>query len=382
MTRAVSADQVMFGECIEVFRLEESSYLDVQSNSEIKGYLLLDFDLRTELKLSKFKIHPTKKVNLFPTHYQSFISPVTLFDCKVQRRYHLYIIALSSLFSFVSSRPTKAPRDDEAIFLTGDESIAMLFPQRVAGPGGVKTSLPDEKIQGFASELEEVVEILYELPYETYKRFMQSIRLIQLAHNNKRDDFSLAYYLLVSAIEGVAQMAIPIEIKVDPQEEQWEKLAKEHKAVKSLLGQFTSFQKNSHQLTKRFTKFILEYCPISEWHGLEHHFQDMPSYGDTQTGPNWITKKKWFEVYPNDFKDKDIKTIIEDTYNIRSKYSHEGEATPHTSPETFEHFFERVSIRDKEKGFEKYLINYRLLSFIAKTSILKYMRTLREQLRP
>ncbi|MED3835100.1 hypothetical protein [Peribacillus frigoritolerans] len=378
MVRPVSGDHVMFQECIQVFRPKPDSYI-ISDESEKRGYLLLDFDLRKELNFSRFKIEPTHKIKLSES-YGSFIAPVVLPDCKDSSNSHLYTIALSSLISFVTSRPAKAPRDSD--IEVDYKTLTLLFPSKLYGPNYVNTFLPEEKIQGISSELREIIDMLHAFPYEDYKRFMQSIRLINLAHNNKREDFALAYYLLVSAIEGIAQMAIPLEIKEDPQEKEWEILAKEHKSIKSLLNQFRNFQNNSHQLTKRFINFILQYCPSSEWLRLEHSEEDTIASFESKADFSWITKKKWDEVYPEDFKASDIKKIIGDTYKYRSKYSHEGEAPPHTNPDAFHRFFETENEWDHEKReyTEKHLINYRLLSFIAKNSILEYMRIRYKQL--
>ncbi|WP_242272166.1 hypothetical protein [Bacillus cereus group sp. BfR-BA-01310] len=380
MVRPVSADHIMFQECINIFRPENTSHIVMKDNSEKIEHIVLDFELPYELNFKNFKIHPTKSINFGSSPYRSFIAPVTFLDYTVRFNSHLYTIALSSLISFVTSRPAKAPRDSYPGLLNYD-ALALILPNKVAGTGAVSTTIPEKKIQQFTSELDEIVNILHELPYEDYEKFMQAIRLINLAHINKRDDFALAYYLLVSAIEAIAQIAILPEITEDPQEKKWEELAQEHKPIKSLLNQFRNYRNNSDQLTKRFTKFVSQYCPSSQWFELEHQDEDrLASYGDTGDF-SWLTEKKWYEVYPDDLKTKDLKKIVEDTYRYRSKFTHEGKAPPHTSPDTSERFFEKVSMWNDKKGFEeKLLINYRLLSFIAKTSILTYMRTLREQL--
>ncbi|WP_249598510.1 hypothetical protein [Peribacillus frigoritolerans] len=379
MVRAVSSDHIMFQECIEVFRPISDTHT-ISNDSEKEGYLLLDFNLPSELNFNKFKIAPTHNVKFSFGPYSSFVAPVVLLDYKGLDS-HLYVIALSSLVSFITSRPAKAPRDSYTGSL-GYETLALQFPHKVAGTGYVNTFLADNKIQEFASEINEVVELLYELPYEYYERFMQSIRLINLAHNNKRDDFALAYYLLVSAIEGIAQMAIPPEINKDPQEDHWEELAKEHKPLKSLLAQFRNYRENSGQLMKRFTNFILKYCPESEWLRLEHHEEERMAQYENADQFGWQTKKQWDEVYPEDFKTRDIKKVIEDTYRYRSKFTHEGKGPPHRYPEPYHRFFETIHTWDDEKGPRaKHLINYRLLAFIAKNSILEYMRDLYKQLR-
>ncbi|WEA46824.1 hypothetical protein [Priestia aryabhattai] len=376
MIRPVSGDHIMFQECIESFRPKDKSVF-IQSKTEKKGSLILDFKLPYELSFSNFKIGPTIEVDFSPSPYSSFIAPVTFLDYEESHSSHLSIIALSSLVSFVSSRQVKAPRDSYTEDI-GNGILAIQLPVKTSGPGYVQTSLSNEKIQRIQAELNEVIDILYQLPYKDYERLMQSIRLINLAHLNKREDFALSYYLLVSAIEGIAQMAIPKEIIKDPQEEKWELLAQKHKEIKSLLKQYQNHRENSHQLTKRFTKFILEFCPESEWSKLEHQYAEM---GLADGEFSWLTEKRWDEVYPEDFKRRALKEAIEDTYNYRSKFSHEGKAPPHTNPNSMDRFFETVRIQDDKYGIvEKHVINHRLLSFIAKHSVLGYMRNCYKQL--
>lgn len=61
------------------------------------------------------------------------------------------------------------------------------------------------------SELEVVISgLIGHLLRIEYKKFlvnMRIVRLVQLSLNNRRDDFGLAYYLVVSAIEAAAQAA-------------------------------------------------------------------------------------------------------------------------------------------------------------------------------
>jgi hypothetical protein len=356
----------MFQECIAAFRPEHDSNFGITDDSAKTGHLLLDFELPFQLDYSEFIIQPTINIRFPNYYYGSFISPVTLTNYQGHQS-HLYIIALSAVFSFVASRAAKAPKDIYKGPLEYEyETLAIFFPQKVIGTDSANIFKSEKKINEFSMELVEIIRILYKVPYDHYVKFMQAIRLINLAHNHKRDDFSLAYYLLVSAIEVVAQMAIPIERKEDPLEKEWEKLAEEHEAIKNLLEKFNDFREDSYQLTRRFRDFILDYCPKSEWNGIE------PQFGDRNLG--W--GKHPDEKYPEDFGKSKINKIIENTYNMRSKYTHEGKTTHHKSPDTHERYFEKVWVEDKDKMVEKYLINYRLLSFIAKNSILNYMRVL------
>ncbi|KUO71006.1 MAG: hypothetical protein APF77_15005 [Clostridia bacterium BRH_c25] len=138
MSRAVTADHVMFNECIPVFRSEK---MEVKTESNDRyGYLLLDFSLEQSIDFSHFSIKPTIEVTL-PGAYSAFIAQVVLpnwfeeFDSNT----HLFTIALSAIISFVSGRPIKAPRDGYMRWRQLDNcalnTLAIQHPVLTAGPG-------------------------------------------------------------------------------------------------------------------------------------------------------------------------------------------------------------------------------------------------------
>ncbi|PAW27863.1 hypothetical protein BKC07_16915 [Peribacillus simplex] len=385
MVRFVSADHVMFKECIEIFRPRSKRYdLDVSDSGHI-GFILLDFELTEEWKFEKFEIKPTIKVNL-GSIYSAFIAPVVCLEPLESFNTHLFSLAVGSIVSFIVTRPVKTSRDSFFMFNLdteeGKKERGMYFPIKTTGTGSTNTTLTKQRIDRFYNELKELVDILDKLPYEKYERFMQAIRLVNLAHINKREEFSLSYYLLVSAIESIAQLAIPIKRAVDPNEEEWERLAEEKKVIKSLLNQYKQLRDSGHQLTKRFLTFILEYCPIKDWSNHEHpsaNFIDTirKEFNDSDEFFESLFDKKWNEIYPEDLKEKQLKKIIEDTYRFRSKFTHEGGPTPHINPDSSERFFETVTVFDPNSSSlytTKYVINHSFLSFITKIAIFNYIR--------
>ncbi|MBP0726760.1 hypothetical protein J5Y03_16500 [Bacillus sp. RG28] len=380
MVRPYSSDHVMYQECIEVFRPEKTQTIGEKENV---GFILLNFELKNEWDFGKFKISPTREVSLGGI-YHAFIAPIVWFEPIESDKIHLVAIAIGSLVSFIVSRPVKTARD--SFFMTDidtDEGLkerGMYFPIKQAGTGFTNTQISKERIEQYYTELLVLTKLLYKIPYSDYKRFMQAIRLVNLGHNNKREEFSLSYYLLVSAIESIAQLAIPIERPKDPKEDEWEELAKSNKAVKSLLGQYKSLRDSGNQLTKRFGQFILKYCPIDEWELHEHPLANaidtyLSEFKADQLKD--LTKKQWYEILPEELKPKEIKIIIEDTYKYRSKFTHEGGPTPHSDPNASERFFETLIVVASEAPLrfeKKLLIKHDFLSFIAKSTILKYLR--------
>ncbi|MCM3195822.1 hypothetical protein [Priestia megaterium] len=380
MVRRVAADHVMYQESIEVFRPEKT-----RTSGEIGkvGFILLDFELKDEWDFGKFKISPTQEVNL-GSIYSAFIAPVTWNEPIESYNIHLVAIAVGSLVSFIVSRPVKTARD--SFFMKDidtDEGLkerGMYFPIKMSGTGFTNTQLSKDRSDRYYDELLELTQLLYKIPYKDYKRFMQAIRLVNLGHINKREEFSLSYYLMVSAVESIAQLAIPIERSKDLKEDQWEELAKSNKAVKSLLGQYRSLRDSGHQLTRRFREFIFKYCPIEEWSLHEHPLANaVDTYLSVFNADELkdLTEKQWYEILPKELTQKEIKIIIEDTYKYRSKFTHEGGTTPHSNPNSAEQFFETLIVVASENPlkFEKKLfIKHEFLSFIAKRSILQYLR--------
>ena len=387
--RAVTGDHVMFNECIPMFRPENLNPKDEQDQKI--GYLLLDFSLQEPIDLIYFSIQPTIEIRL-PGAYAAFIAPVFLPKWfELDHNLHLFTIALSSVFSFVTGRPIKATRDDylyrrEVLDESSMLELAVQHPVLTAGPGSHDTRLSEEYFQKLRTEIQETVRLLFDLPYGLYKTIMQSIRLVHLAHLNKRDDFGLGYYLLISSMEPVARDAIRRK-DVAPKHhalEEWKEIAKSNPEFERLLSTYQQEVGKNKYIGKRFEEFVMRYCPPDQWLELEHPRENSIKYSSELTGDNhnweWITKKQWYEIYPEDLTEKEIRKLIFDAYTHRSKYTHEGENPPHRSPDSNNRFFDKETVVDYDEKTEQFrgiheivLPNFRLIAFIARKSILNYL---------
>jgi len=133
---------------------------------------------------------------------------------------------------------------------------------------------------------------------------MQSIRMIHLAHLNKRGDFALGYYLLISAIEPVATSAIKRKAVAPKHEllDQWKEFAKTNTDLKDLFDAYQQAESNNKYIGKRFVEFVMKYCPPNNWYELEHPEENSISYTSEISGDlhdwSWVTKKQWYEIYP------------------------------------------------------------------------------------
>ncbi|MBT2603950.1 hypothetical protein J7E55_13155 [Bacillus sp. ISL-53] len=384
MSRAVSGDHVLFDECIPMFRPEKIKVYE--EGNELYGYLLLDFELTESLHFEYFIIEPTKKVML-PGAYKAFISRVKLPKWfEWDHNSHLFTIGLASVISFVSGRPVKSPRDGYTSRKELDQrtlsELAIQFPILSAGPGAHDTRLSNESYTKLKEKLHEILILLYSVPYELYKTVMQSIRLVQLAQLNKRDDFGLGYYLLVSAVEPIATEAIKRKKVVSKNQikEEWKDIAKKDEEFNDLLEKYQQELSKNRYIGKRFVEFIMHYCPPAQWFDLKHPHENMTEYVGDLTGQSqdWVTKKQWYEIYPDDLSDDQIRAILSDVYVHRSKFTHEGKNPPHRHPNSSNRFFEEERIIEYVKGDHRYkeilLPNFQLISFIANRSIINYLK--------
>lgn len=383
MSRAVTADHVMFEECISFFRPEKKEgKVNSDCTENLKGYILLDFELNQSFEFEDFKILPTIRVS-FPSPYSAFIAPVILPHwLKDRHNAHLFCIALGTIISFVTSRPVKMLRDDYLFGKDLDEysiqTLAIQFPVLTAGPGNHDYRLSIEQTEEYYHELKNTINILNKTPYKVYVQFMRAIRLAHLAHNCKRDDFSLAYYLLVSSIEVVMQKATKVPKVKHELENQWNELAKSNQTINELFSEYKKLRNNEKHLRERFVEFIFMFCPPMEWKKVKHPQEHILSayLPEEREQWRWVTEKRWDEIYPEDLEDKLLKVIISDSYKYRSNFTHAGSPPPHKQPNSNNRFFDVEHTFKEKNGEYDYkqviLINFNLLSFIARNSILSY----------
>ncbi|MHB8077251.1 hypothetical protein [Desulfosporosinus fructosivorans] len=384
--RAVTADHVMFKECIWAFRPNATINNETCRQADLTGYLLMDFELKKEISLGEIKVLPTIRIDFPAGPYAAFIAPVVLPPWVKRHNAHLFTLALSAIFSFASGRPIRSTRDGYVIGrdITGStlQQLAIQFPVLIAGPGCHDWNLSFETTSQYENQLKDTFSVLQALPYEDYVRFMQAIRLVNLAHLNKREDFALAYFLLISSIETIAQIAIKRKKVVEkhPQEEQWSKESKSNMDFRELFKAYKEERGKNQYLGKRFVTFILEYSTPETWGQLEHHRSNLVSYLSEITGDSHhghLIAKSWNEIYPEDMSQSQIINILKDAYKHRSKFTHEGQSPPHKNPESYNRFFDVETEVDLENFRLKDIVlpNYSLMSYLAQTSLLSYIRT-------
>lgn len=385
MPRAVTADHILFDECIDAFRREFEPSFDPWAGPSF-SYLLTSFALEQPWQLPNCKVHPSFHI-LLPGVNSAFISKVDNPEWGNASKPQFFGIALSAIVTFVTGSPCKSTRDAylcENPTLTQDtaEQLAVMHPIRTGGPGALTGSISKATQQRINDELTELITKLHKLPYKKYLTIMQAIRLVHLSQLTKKDDFGLAYFLIISAIEAVAQEAYKNKkfgIK-NPQEAIWTERAKNDEDFSQLLHAFKEARSKDKHIKEKYIKFIASYSPVSEWEKIIPH-PDQESINNLKESSlagvfETNTSKGWYEKYPSELKDEEITKIISDSYKHRSCFVHRGEQPPHQSPTCSNRFFQEHRQHIEGSTVETLLPNYELLTGIARHSIRSWMNTL------
>jgi len=383
MSRAVTADHVLFDECIDAFRRKRDDFRPI-SPGDSHSFLLTPFQLSDEWDLGICKVAPSIKAQL-PGAYAAFISKVKNPDWVGTRNSHLFGIALSTVVSSVTLKVCKSTRDDYMCRRTDlsereIHELAILHPILTAGPGSKHSLLSRSKQYLMQAEIQDLISKLISVEYKTYRIVMQSLRLIHLSLLSKRDDFGLAYLLAVSAIETIAQNAISRDKvkKKHPNEKVWKNKAKEDPCFKSLLDEYLESRGKNEYLRERFVRFLLQFAPVDKWlEYVEHPMQDMAEYFK-EVNPahdlDDLVGKNWFEKYPEDLAADEIESILSDAYVHRSCFVHRGEQPPHKDPNpSMNRFFQEYIEYDGYNIKERILPNYELIMGLSKNSLLNWL---------
>ncbi len=374
MSRAVTADHVLFNECIEVFR-----YVDDRNGTfnhgKSKSYLLTSFEIPEMWQLPHCTVNPSKRVSL-PREFTAFVSCIDNPDWVGSINSHLYGLALASIFSFASGKVCKSTRDD---YLNNrdelnDEALlylALHHPVPIAGPGNVGSNLSSQRLKEFHRRIFELITRLEKLPQAKYEIMMRAIRLVHLSISNKRDDFGLGYLLIVSAIESIAQHAVKRDKvkEAHPSEDIWSQKAKEDDAFDELLTAYRESRGQNKYLKARYIEFVIKFAPVKDWEQLvPPPFMERAGYieeSSPQHRLDHVLRRNPWEKFPVDLSIEKIHEILSNSYKHRSLFVHQGIQPPHMEPIPSGRFFQELISKDGTI----LLPNYELLLGIAQRSI-------------
>lgn len=384
MVRAVTADHILFDECIDAFRREPKSHTPLTRKEPSKSFVLTAFLLDQDWDLGICVVRASKEVRLGGA-YSAYISTVDNPEWIERHNCHLFGIALSAIISFVTHKPCKSTRDDylclkEQLGEDQIQRLAIFHPILIAGPGHTQPNLSSERQTSIRDELKSIIDLLHKVDYPKYVIAIQSIRLAHLSIINKRDDFGLAYLLIVSAIETIAQEAITVkEVKpVHPSEDSWKEKAKNDELFRELLKEYRAVTGQNSYLKKRFIKFILEYAPVDKWKEyVLHPMQELADYikDISPSHPvETLVQDHWSEKYPEEIEQTKISEVLGDSYKHRSRFVHSGEQPPHTNPNPLMNRFFQEYREQTANGIEiKILPNYQLLIGLSKYSLINWL---------
>jgi len=383
MSRAVTADHILFDECIDAFRREEAHSHDLFQGDSF-SFLLTPFQLSDEWDLGICKVSPSIKV-ILPGAYSAFISKVENPDWIGTHNSHLFGVALAAVVSFITLKSCKSTRDDylcrnSDLTESNIQQLAIQHPILTAGPGATHSSITINKQYQLRDEIHELINKLMSIDYKTYRVLMQSIRLLQLSISSKRDDFGLAYLLAVSSIESIAQKAIKRDKvkKKHPNEKKWKEKAKKDSDFQEILKEYLESRGKNEYLRERFVLFLKKFAPVENWLDyVEHPMQDMAEQ-IKEVSPTHdlghLIEKNWFEKYPEDLQDKEIEEVLSGVYVHRSRFVHRGEQPPHTDPNpSMNRFFQEIREYDGNSIKETILPNYALLLGLSKNSLINWL---------
>ncbi|WP_194866767.1 hypothetical protein [Pseudoalteromonas sp. PPB1] len=262
--------------------------------------------------------------------------------------------------SVLNTLPYNASTDEVMVLKIKDlRQVAAMHPVNMGG--GPIVEIHKDVLDEWNIQLSDAISNLWQLPYKAgskkfdYKKCMQAIRMVQLAHHNYKEDFDLSFSTLVSAIESIAQIAMP-EPDKHVRHNEWKKLTKDDPELNALFQHYCTLQGNDKRLKERFADFVFKYCPVELWgnlyddgilqHGFNSHWN---------SGVEFSREKN--EFTPAFFKAIQLENIVKDTYKYRSNFVHRGESAPHKHPvlSSLQRFFELQFNHDGIERLERKL---------------------------
>ncbi|HAV5515015.1 TPA: hypothetical protein JI118_13170 [Acinetobacter baumannii] len=336
MARPVLADEILFKECIPYLREDlynkKQRILDI-NNHQTYSCISTTFEISKPWIFDDFTIHPSNIIH-FPIARKSilnFVENPKWIESHSIHPPHLFGEVLSSIVSFITLKPVKSPRgDDLTVFsITSIQEIPEIIIKTLSftmtfigsGPGYINSDLGEEQEEIYISEIKDLLKLLKALKENDYIFILEVLRLIQLSILSKRDDLGEAYLLLISALEAVSQKAIKRKSIKHPKEVIWTEKAKNDEIFKELLDEYKDIRGRDKYLADRFVDFILKYSPVDEWDEIiddRDKFGHRIWHGDLKTIP------------PRDMDQDELRKILNNAYQYRSKFVHQGTQPPHS----------------------------------------------------
>ncbi len=380
----MSTGQVKFDDCISAFRMEKD-FSSRKSDIKHCSYILTPFCLSMEWDIGICKIKPSIPVTL-PGVYSAFISQVDNPPWIKTSNPHLFGIALSSVISFITKLPCKAPKEPTLCYrleLSDEQKnrLAILHPVLSAGPGSTFPIIAKKSLEVMCCEVKELIDQLFKVDYKIYRSCMQYIRMAHLSIINRGEDFGLGYMMIVAAIETIAKQAIKKEdMETFEDFKDFQKRENDDEFNK-LLNKLKELNSKNQYLKERWVHFVKEFAPVSNWEEyVESPWQKYVNFFNDIGFPEHyedLTQQSVHEYYPKDLKTEEIDEILGSAYKHRSAFIHSGKQPPHLDVGLgHTRFFQECVIYNGQKAELLLLPNFELLLGIAKHSLFNWLAQL------
>lgn len=289
---------------------------------------------------------------------QSVIPPHLAVQMETDNQFLSIILDNDFNFTGIQQTPIYDQNADEILVVqrNGLRQLASLHPIIVRGTGA-NWRVHKDVLEVWNRQLSVVMSNLWKLPYKDgkkfdYKKCMQAIRMIQLAHNNYKEDFDLSFSMLVAAIESIAQIAMPEPGKHELHYK-WKKSTKDDPELRALFEYYCKLRIHEKRLKDRFADFVFKYFPTEQWWNLCDDDILRNGFNSSWESPKDQIRRQT-EFSPYHFTPEQLKDIVKDTYNYRSNFVHRGESAPHQKPTqgSWQRFFEEQYNRDKSEKLQ------------------------------
>jgi hypothetical protein len=379
-----SGPTTLYDQCIEAFRPKhpEQGFFDGPNGGDF-GYILSDFEILADWDLSNCKMASTIRYEL--GRYIGLISKVHGLSA-IPSNNHQFCQALASILTFSTGRLFKVP-DDDFYRRSGapfdDIAMGIAMNHLLRGPGADEL-VASRFTQEFQKSSFDLIKALNAVPYGQYVEAMQAIRLAYLSRLNKREDFGLAYHLIVAAIEAIAQLAVKTSVVRVPhsKEADWEAKKGADPDFDTLLAEYKQVKSNNKLLTQKYLHFIKQHAPLSSWQGL------LPAYEEVlnerikefeRFGASFNIVKSQWDIHPEELTEQFAYEALKDSYKYRSGFVHRGEQPPNKGQNPFARYFETMMVKTGPDGGHSYqqkiMPSYDLLFALAQKSITAWVQS-------
>ena len=349
-----------------------------------KGYLLFSFELPFDIDFHEIKIKRTVRVNQI-SRFHSFICEVTIPNWILWQQ-DQFLNVLSAALTMCFSKLIRPAFDyDMYPIETADQQRKVGIQLIVEMHAGHIT--PEELAIG-KERFISLINYLNTIDTKDYRIIMQSIRLIYLNFHARILDINLAYTLLVGSIENLASSYIN---RKDPSiKKESLELSDDDMKIKELCEQnnlsswFNENILHHKKLKAKFVEFIIRYAPFPKWFEIKERYPEptKPPVGYEHLFDKARFTKEYIKAsriqqgnyHPDELNIEDIRKLLGDTYNHRSRFIHNGIGLS-LEKESSNRFFDWIT--DFKKNNRFLTINYSCLLLISKVVIFELILELK-----